>query len=598
MRQTLIAAFISASACALFALVLWVLAMREPGLVLIVGAALTTSRAITAALIVAGVRLARHHTADFPEGLYKLENLLALAIGCLIVLGAYELGRVALVAAMTGRDLIADPRQSLVFMAVASVLALGLGIYKQVTARRTGSVALRADATHSFVDFVAGVALCGGLALDLAGVPAADSFAALVASLFVLWAGATISYQAVRVLLDASLERELLDEVAVIAAGAPMVSKVLAVAGRNSGSFRFLNLRLAIAADDLNQAEAATAALKAAIRARITNVDAIIVELVNASAAEPAVVLAATASPAAGVGTLVGPPIHAHGPLYLSATERAEAVSALVSVVMAAAMLIVANMTGSLSILAEGIDTVVDVVAALAVLAGIRLAARRTDGFPLGLYKLENLVATGIGVLILFSGYELAREAIGRMVSGAGVVDNPLLIIVVMAAVTATTAGLAAYKFRVGRVHGSPGLQADARHAWIDACASAGVALGVGLQWAGIPYMDSVTALVVVALLVWGGAELTRDGLRVLLDASLEEDVLQAVRGEAQAQPGVNRVVAVTGRNSGSYRFVTVQIVPASGRLAAAESTAGRVAAAVRERIERIDQVSVELLAA
>ena len=88
-----------------------------------------------------------------------------------------------------------------------------------------------------------------------------------------------------------------------------------------------------------------------------------------------------------------------------------------------------------------------------------------------------------------------------------------------------------------------------------------------------------------------------RDGLRVLLDASLEEDVLDQVRTCAESQPGVKRVAAVLGRNSGSYRFVTLRIVPDGVDLAEAERTTAGVAAAVRARVKRIDRVSVELVA-
>ncbi|MEI6451175.1 MAG: cation transporter dimerization domain-containing protein, partial [Actinomycetes bacterium] len=91
--------------------------------------------------------------------------------------------------------------------------------------------------------------------------------------------------------------------------------------------------------------------------------------------------------------------------------------------------------------------------------------------------------------------------------------------------------------------------------------------------------------------------QVLRDGLRVLLDASLEEDVLKQVRTCAESQPGVKRVAAVLGRNSGSYRFVTLRVVPDGVDLAGAERSAAGVATAVRKRVKRIDRVSVELVA-
>ena len=621
MQSTLRAAAISGAACAVFAIFLWVFVAIEPSLVLIVGASLTTSRAVTGFLVVAGVRLSRRHTRTFPEGLYKLENLLALVIGLLIAVGAYELGRYAFSAVLEGSYLIPDPGQSLVYIGVATVLSLALGVYKLRVARLQDCVALRADAGHSFVDFAAGAMLCAGLALDLAGVPIADSVAAVVVAVCILWAGGSIAYQAVRVLLDASVERGVLDEVREIAAADPRVREVLEVDGRNSGSFRFLTLRLATVTDDVAQAEAVAASVKAAVRARIRNVDEVVVELVAAqtgeesaagaaaAAAVAAQATAAAAPQAAAPAAAVAAPLEATtgapseaattAPrrLHLSSTEWAEVVSVFASAGMAAAMIAVAVSAGSVAVLAEGTDSVTDVVTSLIVLAGMRLAARHTKGFPQGLYKLENLIAVGIGVLVLFSAYELAREAIARMLSGEDKIEGPLLVIVVMAGVMAAKAGLAIYKSRVGKANGSPSLQADARATWTDVFASAGVALGVGLQWAGIPFMDSVAALVVAALLAWSGVQVLRDGLRVLLDASLEEDVLKQVRTCAESQPGVKRVAAVLGRNSGSYRFVTLRIVPDGVDLAVAERSAAGVAAAVRERVKRIDRVSVELVA-
>jgi len=588
MRPILTAAAVSGGACALFAAILWLYVAREPGVAIIAGAALTTARALTGLLILIGVRLSRRHSQGFPTGLYKLENLLALGVGLAIAIGAYELGWYALSAALSGADILPEPARSLAFIGPATGIALVLGLYKRRVARVHGSVALAADAGHSFVDFATGAVLCTGLGLDLAGVPRADSVAAVLAAVGIFWAGGTIVLQAVRVLLDASVERALLDEVRAIAAADPAVAQVLEVGGRNCGSFRFLRLRLAIAADTLAEADAAAARVRAAVQGRIRNVDSVIVELVEPGTGEVPAGRAEPASAVTATGNLRA---------RIAATEWAEIVSALVCVVMAAAMIAVALVAGSVAVLAEGIDTVVDVVASIAVLVGIRLAARRTEEFPLGLYKIENLVAVGIGVLVLISAYELAAEAIGRILAGGSRLDAPLLSVLTMVAVALVTAALGLYKSRVGRAHGSPSLQADGRHALTDAVASAGVALGVGLQWAGIPHMDSIAALVVVALVAHGGLEVARDGLRVLLDASLEDEVLNQIRRAAEHQPGVRRVLAVEGRNSGSYRFAALRIEPEAEDLAEGQRTAERVAGAARAQVERLEQVSVELVA-
>ncbi len=100
---------------------------------------------------------------------------------------------------------------------------------------------------------------------------------------------------------------------------------------------------------------------------------------------------------------------------HMEPAEKAEGIDTIASVFMAAGMIAVAAMSGSVSVLAEGIDTCVDIVAAVAVMIGLKLSKRHSKDFPDGLYKLENLVAVAIGVLILFSAYELARESIQKL---------------------------------------------------------------------------------------------------------------------------------------------------------------------------------------
>lgn len=212
--------------------------------------------------------------------------------------------------------------------------------------------------------------------------------------------------------------------------------------------------------------------------------------------------------------------------------------------------------------LIAGTLVVIRFFTSLAVLAGLILSERHTSAFPQGLYKLENLVATGIGLLILFSSYELGKEAIERIVSKETSLEQPWLVIVVMSAVAAVTFFLALYKGRVGKRDNYPSLRADARHSYTDLVASAAIIVGVGLEMAGVPKTDAIAALVVVVFLVWSGIGVTVDGLKVLLDASIEKEVLHKAREIVQADPRVREVLGVLGRNSGSYRFLTVSLVP------------------------------------
>jgi cation diffusion facilitator family transporter len=276
--------------------------------------------------------------------------------------------------------------------------------------------------------------------------------------------------------------------------------------------------------------------------------------------------------------------------------EKAEGIDTIASVFMAAGMIAVAAISGSVSVLAEGIDTCVDIVASIAVMIGLKLSKRHSKDFPQGLYKLENIVAVAIGALILFSAYELARESIQKLMAKQTTISNPWVAMGTMAVVVLITGLLAWYKGRVGKKVNSPSLLADSRHSWTDTIASVGVILGVGLNAAGVPYVDSIMALVIVVILVYSGGQVIIDALKVLLDASIEKDIIDAATKAAQADPRVKRVVRVDGRNSGSYRFLHVMIVPEAIDMRDAEASIDSITEAIKAAVQNVESVQVELV--
>ncbi|RJP28623.1 MAG: cation diffusion facilitator family transporter [Actinobacteria bacterium] len=277
-------------------------------------------------------------------------------------------------------------------------------------------------------------------------------------------------------------------------------------------------------------------------------------------------------------------------------TEKAAIVSSLASAAMAAAMLSVGAVSGSVAIIAMGIDSSVDIFASAAVFAGLRLSERHTRNFPAGLYKLENLIAVAIGIMILFTAYELVRESIDKIVRSGEKLEMAWLVIAVMAASTALVLWVARYKRKVGMEENSPSLVADAERSWGDVISGIAVMVGVALAAAGVPDMDAIAGLVVALYLAWTGVQVGLEGLRVLLDVSMDKDILELARSAALATPGVREVREVLGRNSGSYRFITISVVPSTFDMREAGELSRCIKSAVEDAIEKVDRVRVELV--
>ncbi|MEW6553537.1 MAG: cation diffusion facilitator family transporter [Actinomycetota bacterium] len=276
-------------------------------------------------------------------------------------------------------------------------------------------------------------------------------------------------------------------------------------------------------------------------------------------------------------------------------TERAAIVAAVVYILLAIAMVLSAVLlVKSVAMFAGGIHTVVRAAACFLVFLGLRLSRRRSADFPLGLYKLENLVGVIVGLLILFGAYEVAKEAVELIGPESEAISDvwiPIMILVICAMLAGM---LAWYKWHVGKGENSPSLKAEARHSLGSMCACLLLVLGLGMEEAGVPDMGAVVALLVVALLAWFGVSIALDGLKVLLDASVEKEVLEKVRSIAEGDGRISEVYEVEGRNSGSFRFIDLDLAVATHDLREANAVSRELEERIREEVENVDHITVE----
>lgn len=269
--------------------------------------------------------------------------------------------------------------------------------------------------------------------------------------------------------------------------------------------------------------------------------------------------------------------------------ERMGWYSIAVNVVLALLNLGLATLSGSLALTAETVHNLVDLAASVAVLIGLKLSYRKSKDFPYGLYKVENVVAVVIALLIFFTGYEIAKEAL--FATQRQVVVRPFMLGgVVLAAIIPLV--FSRYELRVGQVANSPSLMADAREFQAHVFSSGIVFAALAGQLMGWP-LDRLAAVAIVVLVGRMGWELLADGMRVLLDASLDAETLNQVREIIQAEPAVAGVKGVLGRNAGRYRFIEAEITLRVAELERAHTVSRHIEEHIRARVPHVDRVLI-----
>jgi cation diffusion facilitator family transporter len=263
--------------------------------------------------------------------------------------------------------------------------------------------------------------------------------------------------------------------------------------------------------------------------------------------------------------------------------------SIAVNVILVLINMAIATASGSLAVEAEMIHNLVDLLTAVAVLIGLKLSTRKSKAFPYGLYKLENVVAVVLAVMIFFTAYEIARDAFLEPTRLA-TVDPWMLIGVVVA--TAIPLAFSHFELRVGKAANSPSLIADAKEYRAHVFTTGIVFAALLAQWFNLP-LDRVAAMVIVVAIGKTGWELLSDGMRVLLDASLDADTILQIREVITAEPTLAELKWVTGRNAGRFRFVEAEVTLRVRELERAEATTKRIETRIREAVPYVDRVLI-----
>jgi len=257
---------------------------------------------------------------------------------------------------------------------------------------------------------------------------------------------------------------------------------------------------------------------------------------------------------------------------------------------------ILAFFSSSLAVTAGAIDSATDSVASLALYGGLKLSTRKTPSFPQGLYKIENVLSVFVALSIFFVGFEIARELLKHEVSPPKISLN--IVILLMVSVAATYL-FGRYAIRVGRKTESPTLLAEGRHRQVDVLSSIVVLISVLPDYFGLHVslfgisIDQVAAGAVLFFVAWAGWELLSDGMRVLLDASLDFETLDQARSILRNHPMVVSVQSLSGRNAGRFRFLQASVTLRTGDLEKAHRISEVLERSIREKISHVEHVTI-----
>ncbi|WPO41644.1 cation diffusion facilitator family transporter [Tardiphaga sp. 215_C5_N2_1] len=255
-------------------------------------------------------------------------------------------------------------------------------------------------------------------------------------------------------------------------------------------------------------------------------------------------------------------------------------------------------LTGSVALLSDAIESIVNVVTAIVVLLATTLSAKPADDdHPYGHHKAEYFSAVLEGVLIVLAAILILREAYQSYLTPR-LVEAPWVGLLVNAAASVINAGWAWVLIRQGRIHRSPALAADGRHLLSDVYSSIGVLGGVGVAaLSGIAILDPILAALVALNILWAGWGLMKESLSGLMDEAIPPAMLASIKQTISAHAdGAIEAHDLRTRRAGSMTFIDFHLVVAgSTTVSAAHDICDKLETAIRQEIgEALITIHVE----
>jgi cation diffusion facilitator family transporter len=251
-------------------------------------------------------------------------------------------------------------------------------------------------------------------------------------------------------------------------------------------------------------------------------------------------------------------------------------------------------LTGSVALFSDAMESIVNVLTAVAALIAIRIGAQPPDrGHPFGHHKAEYFAAVLEGALIIVAAMLIFHEAYQAFLAPRALTE-PAVGLVVNGLATAINAAWAWLLINRGRAWSSPALEGDGHHLTSDVITSLGVLAGLVLATAtGWQILDPLLAALVAVNILRIGYNLAAESMSKLMDQAASPDIEARIKEAIRANgEGALQAHDIRTRTAGPQTFIEFHlVVPGEMTVYAAHDICDRLEEAIEKELENTDVV-------
>ena len=240
----------------------------------------------------------------------------------------------------------------------------------------------------------------------------------------------------------------------------------------------------------------------------------------------------------------------------------AAGVGMAVNIVLAIIKIVTGIVGNSYALIADGIESITDIVSSLVVFAGLKISALPADeDHPYGHGKAESIAGFIVALALLAAAVFIAVQSVREIITPHHAPAWFTLLVLALVIVTKET--LYRFVFKVGDELTSTAVKGDAWHHRSDAITSAVAFVGITIALVGgkgYESADDWAALLACVVIVFNGYRISRAPLNEIMDAAAPDPLQKKIRELSSSVPGVMRIEKCRARKSGLGLFVEIHV--------------------------------------
>ena len=246
--------------------------------------------------------------------------------------------------------------------------------------------------------------------------------------------------------------------------------------------------------------------------------------------------------------------------------KKATIVASATATLLIVLKLFVGILSGSVAVLASAIDSVLDlIVSAFNYFAITKSEQPANQKFNYGKGKIEALVGVIEGTIITVSGLFIFYEAIRKTINQHEISHLDISIGVMLASLLITLV-LLGFLNHVAKKTGSMVVKSDALHYKTDVLSNGAVLASLVIvhvtNW---HLIDTIMGIIIAVYIIHSAYQIIKDGVYILLDASLDEEVVEQIKLIIVAEKEISDFHYLKTRKSANTNFVDVHLVFSPG---------------------------------